>query len=286
MALKLSNNAVGFLAAALSPADTALALQPGQGSPFPVLAAGDWCPGTLIGASGTVEIVRVTARADDAFTVQRAQESTSAKAFNAGDRFELRLTAGTLGQAFDDVGPKVGDIKIWHGLVANISTVHGPGWQLADGTNGTADLRDRFVVGAGDQYAPGDTGGAATVVLAVDEMPVHNHAVTDPGHGHAVTDPKHAHTITDPGHQHDYVRYAGTSSGSSPSGGSGQQALFTDAMTSTVGTNVTINLAPTGISVQGAPTGITVQDAGAGAAHENMPPYYALAFIEYTGIGA
>lgn len=49
-------------------------------------------------------------------------------------------------------------ILIWHGTIATIPD----GFALCDGNNGTPDLTDRFVVGAGDTYDPGDTGGAAT----------------------------------------------------------------------------------------------------------------------------
>ncbi|MBA4353571.1 MAG: hypothetical protein C0409_02655 [Novosphingobium sp.] len=57
-----------------------------------------------------------------------------------------------------------GMITLWSGSVASIPA----GWHLCDGGGGTPDLRDRFVVGAGDAYAVGNTGGAAT----------HNHAIT------------------------------------------------------------------------------------------------------------
>ena len=50
----------------------------------------------------------------------------------------------------------VGQVIMWYGNVNNIPA----GWQLCDGTNGTPDLRDRFVVGAGTTYALGATGGA------------------------------------------------------------------------------------------------------------------------------
>ena len=33
------------------------------------------------------------------------------------------------------------------------------GWALCDGTNGTPDLRNRFIIGAGDTYTSGDVGG-------------------------------------------------------------------------------------------------------------------------------
>ena len=37
------------------------------------------------------------------------------------------------------------------------------GWQICDGTNGTPDLRDRFIVGSGNTYAVGNTGGVNSV---------------------------------------------------------------------------------------------------------------------------
>ena len=50
-------------------------------------------------------------------------------------------------------------------------------WALCDGTNGTPDLRDRFITGAGNTYDLGDTGGENFHQLTVDEMPKHNHKV-------------------------------------------------------------------------------------------------------------
>lgn len=64
-----------------------------------------------------------------------------------------------------------GQIVLWNtafGAVPN-------GWQICNGTNGTPDLRDQFVVGAGDTYAPDDSGGD------VD----HNHTFTSDGHNHS-----------------------------------------------------------------------------------------------------
>jgi len=51
-----------------------------------------------------------------------------------------------------------GIICIWSGSIATVP----PGWALCDGTNGTPDLRDRFLVGAGGSESPGATGGSAT----------------------------------------------------------------------------------------------------------------------------
>ena len=51
-----------------------------------------------------------------------------------------------------------GVIVMWSGSPANIPS----GWALADGANGTPDLRDRFIVGAGSSYGTGSTGGGTT----------------------------------------------------------------------------------------------------------------------------
>jgi hypothetical protein len=48
-----------------------------------------------------------------------------------------------------------GMIILWSGATTNIPT----GWSLCDGTNGTPDLRNKFVIGAGSTYAVGATGG-------------------------------------------------------------------------------------------------------------------------------
>ena len=66
----------------------------------------------------------------------------------------------------------VGGIILWSGSVDKIPD----GWALCDG-NGTPDLRDRFVVGAGKTYAVGDTGGQAEVKLSTSQIPSHSHSI-------------------------------------------------------------------------------------------------------------
>jgi len=55
----------------------------------------------------------------------------------------------------------IGGIIMWSGSVVSVPS----GWALCNGANGTPNLRDRFVVGAGSGYTPGNTGGSADAVV-------------------------------------------------------------------------------------------------------------------------
>ena len=93
-------------------------------------------------------------------------------------------------------------------------------WALCDGSNGTPDLRDRFIVAAGTIYAAGSTGGSdeaevttaqggsgstATGTASINTTTAGAAAgtdvtavvgVTDDGHGHSIAD--HEHNVTVP----------------------------------------------------------------------------------------
>lgn len=70
-------------------------------------------------------------------------------------------------------GVPSGCIVIWSGSSDNIPD----GWHLCDGTDGTPNLRDRFVLGAGNSHEVGETGGSEEVTLTVEQMPSHNHVL-------------------------------------------------------------------------------------------------------------
>jgi hypothetical protein len=190
------------------------------------------------------------------------------------------------------------EIKIWSGNPANIPTTWGPGWHLCDGSNGTVDLRGKFVIGAGGSYANGAIGGAATATLATANLPAHGHPVTindpththtinqtphghgisDPGHAHSVYDPTHTHGMNDPGHNHG-VNDPGHAHGvgdnghshSLPNLGSVQAGADNGGAQSPVSTGYSsgrtqagTNSVGTGIWIGGAATGIYLNASGTG----------------------
>lgn len=98
-----------------------------------------------------------------------------------------------------------GGIIMWSGSLVNIPS----GWVLCDGTNGTPDLRDRFIMGAGGSHPVGSTGGSASHDHSIPSLSVTGtaHAQTDGNQhtryaaangccGHWVTRDFHDHNVT------------------------------------------------------------------------------------------
>ena len=132
-----------------------------------------------------------------------------------------------------------GMILLWSGSIGSIPS----GYLLCDGTNSTPDLRDRFIIGAGNTYSVNQTGGSADAIVVSH---THTATVTDPGHNHSVT-------VGNQSLQNGNV----TGGGSIAIPGSG---------------TFTTTTATTGISVANATAGTS----GTGA---NIPPYFALCYI-------
>src|SRR5690606_4649652 len=160
-----------------------------------------------------------------------------------------------------------GVIVMWSGSADNIPE----GWALCDGTNGTPDLRDRFIVGAGGEYAVGATGGAKEVTLTTAQMPKHSHTGSTNSAG------AHTHTGTTNtagAHRHTYTRYGYMSLGSGNTinfwaGSSTQNTSEAGAHSHTLNINSAGDHTHT----------VTTNEAGGGQPHENRPPYYALCYI-------
>lgn len=138
MAVVLTNNATTLLAAAIDAAATTLSVETADAGKFPAPAAGDWFPLTIVDSAGNMEIVKATARSGAIITIERAQEGTTAKAFAAGTRVDLRATAAAL----YDVGEKATTKTVG----AAIAGANG-GDSIADGDtltgvlSGTSSLR-------------------------------------------------------------------------------------------------------------------------------------------------
>lgn len=173
----------------------------------------------------------------------------------------LNGTAVTATAAQINTAMPVGGIIIWSGSAAAIPT----GWLLCDGTNGTPNLRDRFVVGAGSTYAVNATGGAATVTLAAANLPAHTHTVNITTGGQSVD---HSHAFQPLA----LLGAGGGLDGRAISGGAAQLGAAYWPMlpvNQTGGSSNDHNHAVNG----------NTGSIGSGTAHENLPPYYALCYI-------
>ena len=99
--------------------------------------------------------------ADDSISLAKLEHGTSSndgKFLRANNGADPTFETITIPQAFVS-----GMILLWSGAANAIPS----GFVLCDGTNSTPDLRDRFVVGAGNSYAVGATGGATTDSITV-----------------------------------------------------------------------------------------------------------------------
>jgi hypothetical protein len=175
-----------------------------------------------------------------------------------------------------------GAIVLWAGSVANIPAAFGSKWALCNGANGTPNLVDRFVIAAGNAYAPGAAGGTTSYALSIANMPVHNHGIYDPGHAHGVADPSHTHGVYDLGHSHGsggsgFVIAGGANNVNNDYNGPNNAQIVGTTGTSAVG--ISLYGAGTGIGIYGAATGIQTNNAGSGAAFTVIPPYYALCYV-------
>lgn len=146
---------------------------------------------------------------------------------------------GILGAAPTVAPIPSGAIVLWSGSIGSIPV----GWNLCDGTNGTPNLKDSFIVGAGNVYPVAGTGGSANTIVVS-----HNHTATS--------------VVTDPGHTHSSNAVYLVTGGGISGGGTGTA-------------NATINPNTTGVTVA-----TTNQPAGTSGTGANLPPYFALAYIQ------
>ena len=207
------NNAVRSLMALLKDQQTG-----SSGDPFTVA-------GTLV-SSGTVDIT-------GAFRLDGTAGASGQVLLSAGGS-----TTPTWGSAIPS-----GIITMWSGTIATIPS----GWYLCNGSNGTPDLRDKFIIGAN-----ADSGGAAKTNVTG------SYTQTGGTKDAIVVSHTHTATVTDPGHLHT----AATTSGTNVNGNPGAQSGSGNTGTATTGITVAIST------------------TGSSGTDQNLPPYYALAFIQ------
>ena len=191
------------------------------------------------------------------------------------------LTASTaeLNTAANHYVPS-GGIIMWSGSTGSVPS----GWRLCDGSGGTPDLRNRFVVGAGGAYSPNNTGGSSSVTLTENEMPSHDHGMSTNGdHNHSETssaDMVGTFDINGFDSGQDLIGnpFGRFSTASEISSGISVQKSGTNATSRRVKYDATHTHA---IPVDGSHSH-NIYNTGGGNSHENRPPYYALAYIMKT----
>ena len=166
------------------------------------------------------------------------------------------LFAQAVNAAVGQAAPR-GVIVMWSGATNAVPA----GWVLCNGANGTPDLRDRFIVGAGKTYSVGAMGGKNEVALTKDQMPNHTHAFVMDNQVGEYDVPKSRGNPDKTGKNSGWMD-GGTGYKSSFSSSDKQQARR--YFTGTAG---------------GDATDTVVGTDGKAYAHENRPPYYALCFI-------
>lgn len=127
MALTLlaTNNAESTLASAISATDTSLIVSAGTGAEFPDAVAGEsYFTLTIIDAAtgSEVEIVKVTSKSGDVFTIERAQEGTIAKSWSANDYVANMMTAGTLNVISDLTNQAAQSVEEISNIAATLPT--------------------------------------------------------------------------------------------------------------------------------------------------------------------
>jgi microcystin-dependent protein len=224
-----------------------------------------------VGAGSGISVSSTSVSVDD--TVVRtsgAQDIGGRKNFTSNTTATSITASGTVSaNVFSGGGIiPIGGIIMWKGSIANIPAR----WALCDGNNGTPNLRDRFIVGAGNQYSPNNTGGANTVTLTVSQIPSHDHPGSSADNG------SHTHTgkaESAGAHTHTFTTYGRNDYSKGNNTALDRSKPQTDTTNSAGAHTHTLSIDAGGTHRHT----ITVGPRGGGGSHENRPPYYALAFI-------
>jgi len=154
-----------------------------------------------------------------------------------------------------------GCILLWSGSIGSIPA----GFALCNGLNGTPDLRDRFVVGAGSTYAVNASGGSANAIVV-------SHTHTGTTNNTSLTG---GFSFTDNDVTSIKVR---VSSATGVFAANNQTASFMDSATIP-----SVQTLPGEVLMDASHTHtFTTDSTGNSATNANLPPYYALCYIMKT----
>lgn len=168
---------------------------------------------------------------------------------SAGTSGQVMLSAGSGNTPTWGSGFPSGGIIMWYGTIATIPS----GWYLCNGSNGTPDLRNKFIVGAYQD----SSGTAYTTITGSNTQTGGSKDAIVVSHTHTATS-----TVTDPGHNHTVNQM------NTPPYQAGGNAVFGNYSASTTGTSTT------GITVA-----TSISTTGSSGTDANLVPYYALAYI-------
>ena len=132
----------------------------------------------------------------------------------------------------------------------NPSSLFGGTWE---------QIKDKFLLSAGDTYTAGNTGGEALHTLNVNEMPSHTHTFSGNSHSHEPDNTSYKFLVSDGN-----IAVNGTSRSFPPTESNSHHLVYTDEKN-------------TGIYEYNNTSSVTVSGTnsytGGGQAHNNMPPY-------------
>lgn len=218
---------------------------------------------SVFSATSLVSVVNPVFDQDVVLTL-RSDVVTSTTGTLGDVRGQVSISSSSMFVAFDDYSAgatnwlelkpsnsitPIGAIIMWYGTSASVPT----GWNICDGTNGTPDLRNRFIIGAnadnGTAPTTSITGTATTIGGTKDAIVVsHDHGITDPGHSHS-------------------------RGAIYPANGTGSQAE--QNQDNAPPDDYTSFNVLTGSTT----TGITINNTGTSGTNQNLPPYVAVFYI-------
>ena len=117
-----------------------------------------------------------TLLSDNQFTYNASSNTVTAGTFSGSGASLTSLNANNL-QSGSVADARLSDSSLFvTGMIMMYNGSSAPsGWAICNGSNGTPDLRDRFIVGTGSSYSLGNTGGANSVTLTLNQIPAHTH---------------------------------------------------------------------------------------------------------------